>query len=45
MSKEAHILHGEGELIAELDFSVGQLLLKQLAIHGTNVAQVSYIFA
>ncbi|XP_050463423.1 uncharacterized protein LOC126857738 isoform X2 [Cataglyphis hispanica] len=40
MSKQAHILHGKGELILELDFSVGQLLLKQLTIHDTRVAQI-----
>ncbi|KMQ93562.1 luciferin 4-monooxygenase-like protein [Lasius niger] len=40
MSKQAHILHGEGELIAELDFSVGQLLLRQLTIHNTSLAQI-----
>lgn len=43
MSKHAHILHGKGELIAEFDFSLGQLLLRQLAIHDTRIAQVSYI--
>lgn len=43
MSKHAHILRGEGELMTELDFSVGQLLLRQLTTHGTRVAQVKYI--
>lgn len=43
MSKHAHILHGKGELMTELDFSVGQLLLRQLTIHDTRIAQVSYI--
>ncbi|KAM0733364.1 Luciferin 4-monooxygenase [Formica fusca] len=40
MSKQAHILHGKGELMTELDFSVGQLLLRQLTIHDTRVAQI-----
>ncbi|KAL6449170.1 hypothetical protein ACFW04_000689 [Cataglyphis niger] len=40
MSKQAYILHGKGELVPELDFSVGQLLLRQLTIHDTRVAQI-----
>ncbi|TGZ46387.1 luciferin 4-monooxygenase [Temnothorax longispinosus] len=41
MPQRSNILHGEGEVIAELDFSVGQLLLMQLATHGTRVAQIN----
>lgn len=40
MPKPGYILHGEGELVPELDFSVGQLLLRQLMIHDNRVAQI-----
>ncbi|XP_029178686.1 4-coumarate--CoA ligase 1 [Nylanderia fulva] len=40
MPKQVHILHGEGELVPELDFSVGQLLLRQLMVHDTRVANI-----
>lgn len=40
MSKHAHILHGKGELVAEFNFSVGQLLLRQLTTHDTRIAQI-----
>lgn len=40
MSKHGHILHGKGELVAEFNFSVGQLLLRQLTTHDTRIAQV-----
>ncbi|KAL0103066.1 hypothetical protein PUN28_018399 [Cardiocondyla obscurior] len=39
--QQSNILHGEGEVIAELNFSVGELLLMQLATHGTRVAQIN----
>jgi len=41
MPRQSNILHGEGELMTELNIPVGQLLLMQLATHGTRVAQVS----
>ncbi|XP_072743813.1 luciferin 4-monooxygenase isoform X1 [Anoplolepis gracilipes] len=40
MSKQAYILRGKGELMTDFDFSVGQLLLTQLPIHDTRVAQI-----
>ncbi|XP_011881345.1 PREDICTED: 4-coumarate--CoA ligase 1 isoform X2 [Vollenhovia emeryi] len=41
MPQQSNILHGEGEVIAELNFSVGELLLMQLATHGSRVAQIN----
>ncbi|GAB1864815.1 Luciferin 4-monooxygenase [Camponotus japonicus] len=40
MSKHAHILHGKGKLMTEFNFSVGQLLLRQLTTHDTHIAQI-----
>lgn len=43
MPQQSNILHGEGELIPDLNISVGQLLLMQLTTHSTRVSQVSLI--
>lgn len=41
MPRRSNILHGDGEVLADLDISMGQLLLTQLEMQGTRVAQIN----
>ncbi|XP_012528431.1 4-coumarate--CoA ligase 1 [Monomorium pharaonis] len=41
MPRQSNILCGEGELIPEINFSMGELMLMQLETHGSRTAQIN----